>query len=66
MPDRFRVLLFIACIASSSSVYGANKKVPFEESDEITSLKSSYACSKKCMEVYGKYYNDVFGIKTIG
>lgn len=52
--------------ASSSSVYGANKKVPFEESDEITSLKSSYACSKKCMEVYGKYYNDVFNIKTIG
>lgn len=52
--------------ASSSSVYGLNKKVPFEESDEITSLRSSYACSKKCMEVYGKYYNDVFNIKTIG
>lgn len=52
--------------ASSSSVYGANKKVPFNEADEITSLKSSYACSKKCMEVYGKYYNDVFDIKTIG
>ena len=52
--------------ASSSSVYGVNKKVPFKESDEIISLKSSYACSKKCMEVYGKYYNDVFNIKTIG
>jgi len=52
--------------ASSSSVYGANKKVPFNENDEITSLCSSYACSKKCMEVYGKYYNDIFGIKIIG
>tara|TARA_B110000003_G_scaffold270174_1_gene302245 strand:- start:10705 stop:11661 length:957 start_codon:yes stop_codon:yes gene_type:complete len=52
--------------ASSSSVYGTNKKVPFEESDKINNLKSSYACSKKCMEVYGKYYNDVFNIKTIG
>ncbi len=52
--------------ASSSSVYGLNSKVPFEESDEIINLRSSYACSKKCMEVYGKYYNDVFNIKTIG
>jgi UDP-glucuronate 4-epimerase len=52
--------------ASSSSVYGSNTKVPFEEKDEIINLKSSYACSKKCMEVYGKYYNDVFNIKIIG
>lgn len=52
--------------ASSSSVYGSNNKVPFNENDEIINLKSSYACSKKCMEVYGKYYNDVFDVKTIG
>ena len=52
--------------ASSSSVYGSNIKVPFNEEDKIIQLKSSYACSKKCMEVYGKYYNDVFDIKTIG
>lgn len=52
--------------ASSSSVYGTNSVVPFSETDEIDNLRSSYACSKKCMEVYGKYYNDVFGIKTIG
>ncbi len=52
--------------ASSSSVYGNNEQVPFKEDDEIISLRSSYACSKKCMEVYGKYYNDVFNIKTIG
>lgn len=52
--------------ASSSSVYGTNNIVPFSESHEINNLRSSYACSKKCMEVYGKYYNDVFGIKTIG
>jgi UDP-glucuronate 4-epimerase len=52
--------------ASSSSVYGLNTKVPFSESDPINNLHSSYACSKKCMEVYGKYYNDTFGIQTIG
>ena len=52
--------------ASSSSVYGANDKIPFSENDEIIKLKSSYACSKKCMEVYGKYYNDVFDMSVIG
>ena len=52
--------------ASSSSVYGNNTSVPFKEDDEIIKLRSSYACSKKCMEVYGKYYNDVFNIGTIG
>ena len=52
--------------ASSSSVYGTNNVVPFSETHEIDNLRSSYACSKKCMEVYGKYYNDVFNIKTIG
>ncbi len=52
--------------ASSSSVYGANDKIPFSENDEIVKLKSSYACSKKCMEVYGKYYNDVFDMSVIG
>ncbi len=52
--------------ASSSSVYGRNKKTPFAENDTINDLNSSYACSKKCMEVYGKYYNDVFNINVIG
>ena len=52
--------------ASSSSVYGDNSKVPFEEKDEIIKLRSSYACSKKCMEVYGKYYSDIFGLNVIG
>jgi UDP-glucuronate 4-epimerase len=52
--------------ASSSSVYGRNKKTPFSEIDNINELNSSYACSKKCMEVYGKYYNDVFNINVVG
>lgn len=52
--------------ASSSSVYGSNQKIPFNELDDINNIQSSYACSKKCMETYAQYYNDVFGIKTIG
>jgi len=52
--------------ASSSSVYGTNEKIPFSEDDKIDNLQSSYACSKKCMEVYAKYYHDVFQLNTIG
>lgn len=52
--------------ASSSSVYGENDKVPYREDDTIEKLRSSYACSKKCMEVYAKYYYDVFGLNSIG
>jgi UDP-glucuronate 4-epimerase len=52
--------------ASSSSVYGENEKIPYEEDDTILKLRSSYACSKKCMEVYARYYYDVFDLNSIG
>uniref|UniRef100_A0A6C0CIK5 NAD-dependent epimerase/dehydratase domain-containing protein n=1 Tax=viral metagenome TaxID=1070528 RepID=A0A6C0CIK5_9ZZZZ len=52
--------------ASSSSVYGNNVNVPFKESDTSGEIRSSYACSKKCMEIYAEYYQNVFGIKCIG
>ena len=42
--------------ASSSSVYGTNQKVPFEETDNIDNINSPYAASKKAMEVYGHSY----------
>ena len=40
--------------ASSSSVYGLNKKVPFSESDEIKTCNSPYASSKMAMEIFAK------------
>lgn len=52
--------------ASSSSVYGLNTKVPFSENDTLTKCNSSYACSKLCMEVYARFYNQLYGIKNIG
>lgn len=52
--------------ASSSSVYGGNEDTPFREEDTVEKLRSSYACSKRCMEVYAKYYHDVFGLETVG
>ena len=52
--------------ASSSSVYGLNSKLPFSEDDEITSCNSPYACSKLCMEIYGRMYYQLYKIPNIG
>jgi len=52
--------------ASSSSVYGLNKKVPFSESDPIEMCNSPYACSKYSMEVFGKMYYQLYKQKNIG
>ena len=48
--------------ASSSSVYGLNRKVPFSEDDKIETCNSPYACSKRAMEIYGKTYNQLYGL----
>ena len=52
--------------ASSSSVYGLNKKVPFCETDLIEKCNSPYACSKMCMELYAKTYYQLYGLRNIG
>ena len=48
-------------IASSSSVYGVNAKVPFSESDPIFSAISPYAASKLACEALGHTYHHVYG-----
>ena len=52
--------------ASSSSVYGLNKKVPFSENDNIKSCNSPYACSKMAMELFARTYFQLYGINNIG
>lgn len=52
--------------ASSSSVYGLNTKIPFEESDKIESCNSPYACSKIAMEIFAKTYSQLYNISCIG
>src|SRR6266516_5737961 len=47
-------------IASSSSVYGVNSKVPFSESDPIFSPISPYAASKLACEALGQVYYHVY------
>ena len=48
-------------LASSSSVYGVNSKVPFSESDPIFRAISPYAASKLACEALGHVYHHVYG-----
>jgi UDP-glucuronate 4-epimerase len=49
-------------LASSSSVYGVNAKVPFAEGDPIFSAISPYAASKLACEALGHVYHHVYGL----
>lgn len=49
-------------IASSSSVYGVNAKVPFAESDPIFQAVSPYAASKLACEALGHVYHHTYGM----
>ena len=49
-------------IASSSSVYGVNSKVPFSEDDPIFQPISPYAASKLACEALGHVYHHVYGM----
>ena len=52
--------------ASSSSVYGANKKLPFSESDRVDYPISLYAATKKSNEEMAFAYHHLFGINVFG
>lgn len=52
--------------ASSSSVYGLNKKIPFSETDIIETVNSPYAASKYAMEIFGKTYSQLYDMNVIG
>lgn len=51
--------------ASSSSVYGVNKKVPFAEGDPILQTISPYAMTKMAGEQMCSNYSHLYGIKTV-
>ncbi len=48
--------------ASSSSVYGKNKKVPFSEKDRVDECISPYAATKKACETFCYTYHHLFNI----
>ena len=51
--------------ASSSSVYGVNKKVPFSEEDAILQTISPYAMTKMAGEQMCSNYSQLYGMKTV-
>jgi len=52
--------------ASSSSVYGANTKVPFCETDAVDHPVSFYAATKKANELMAHTYSHLYGLPTTG
>lgn len=48
--------------ASSSSVYGANAKIPFSEEDQVDSPVSLYAATKKSNELMAHAYSHLYNI----
>ncbi|RVB80673.1 MULTISPECIES: NAD-dependent epimerase/dehydratase family protein [unclassified Mesorhizobium] len=52
--------------ASSSSVYGGNRKVPFSETDQVDRPVSLYAATKKSDELMSHTYAHLFGVPQTG
>jgi UDP-glucuronate 4-epimerase len=52
--------------ASSSSVYGANRKVPFAVEDRVDHPVSLYAATKRANELMAHTYSHLFGLPTTG
>lgn len=52
--------------ASSSSVYGGNKKVPFSTDDKVDNPVSLYAATKKSNELMAHAYSKLYNIPSTG
>ena len=52
--------------ASSSSVYGGNKKIPFSVEDRVDNPISLYAATKKSNELIANSYSHLYGLSTTG
>ena len=52
--------------ASSSSVYGANRKLPFSVNDTVDHPVSLYAATKKANELMAHTYSHLFALPTTG
>jgi UDP-glucuronate 4-epimerase len=64
MARRFEVKNFV--FASSSSVYGGNKKVPFSVEDAVNSPISFYAATKIANELMSFSYHHLYNIPMVG
>lgn len=62
VSKNFKIKHFI--FASSSSVYGDQKKYPIKETDETSKPLSFYAATKKTNEILAHSYSKIYGLKT--
>lgn len=60
----YPVLHFV--YASSSSVYGTNKKIPYSTEDKVDNPVSLYAATKKSDELMAHAYSKLYGIPATG
>lgn len=59
---KYKIKNFV--FASSSSVYGNNKKFPFSESDSVDHPISIYAATKKADELIAHVYHAIYGLNV--
>ena len=52
--------------ASTSSVYGLNKKLPFSENDPVNHPSQFYAATKRSNELMAHSYSSIYGLKCTG
>jgi len=63
---RKRPTLPTVVYASSSSIYGANTKIPFQETDRVEQPRSFYGATKRSNELLAKVYHSLYGLKLTG
>ena len=64
--EQCRIINCRLIYASSSSVYGLNKKIPFSETDSIDTCNSPYAATKRTKEIIAQTYSQIYSMETIG
>lgn len=63
LSKKYGVKNFI--LASSSSVYGNNKSIPFFEDNNVDHPISPYAASKRAAEMFGHTFHHLFGMNIV-
>lgn len=64
LSAKYKIKNFV--YASSSSVYGNNKKYPFSESDNVDTPISPYAATKKATELMAHVFSHIYKLPTTG
>lgn len=65
VDDSYKGVLHLV-YASSSSVYGSNKKIPYSVEDKVDNPVSLYAATKKSNELLAHAYSKLYGIPSTG